>query len=54
MALEACVNGKKKKTDRKMGETLRFELDLVQSSDEQTNEFFYPQLVEGRTEKVSV
>ena len=54
MALEAYVNDKKKKTDRKVGETLRFELDLAQSSDEQTNEFFYPQLVEGRTEKVSI
>ena len=54
MALEAFVNGKKKKTDTKVGETLRFELELALSSDEKTNEFFYPQLVEERTEKVTV
>ena len=53
MALEAVVNGKKKKKDRKVGETLRFELDLVLSSDEQSNEFFYPTLVEKLTEKVT-
>ena len=53
MALEAVVNGKKKKTARKVGETLRFELDLVLSSDEQSNEFFYPTLLEERTEKVT-
>ena len=54
MALEAVVNGKKKKTVRKGGETLRFKLELVQSSDETTNEFFYTQLVEDKTEKVTV
>lgn len=54
MALEAFVNGKKKRTDEKVGETLRFVLELAQSSDEQTNEFFYTQLVEERTEKVTI
>lgn len=53
MALEAFVNGKKKKKDKKVGETLRFKLDLVLSSEEQTSEFFYPTLVEERTEKVT-
>lgn len=52
MALEAFMNGKKKKKAKKVGETLRFELDLVLSSEEQSNEFFYPTLVEERTEKV--
>lgn len=53
MALEAVVNGKKKKKAKKVGETLRFDLDLVLSSEEQSNEFFFPTLVEGRTEKVT-
>ena len=53
MALEAFVNGKKKKKERKEGETFRFELELVLSSDDYTNEFVYPTLVEERTEKVN-
>ena len=53
MTLEAFVNGKKKKKAKKVGETLRFELDLVLSSEEQSNEFFYPTLVEERTDKVT-
>jgi hypothetical protein len=53
MALEAFVNGKKKKTAQKVGETLRLELNLVLSSEEQSNEFFYPTLVEERTNKVT-
>ena len=53
MALEAFVNGKKKKTDKKVGETLRFELELVEASDDKSNEFVYPQLVEKKTAKVT-
>ena len=52
MALEAVVNGKKKKKTEKVGETLRFELELAQTSEDSCNEFFYPQLQEEKTEKV--
>ena len=53
MALEEFVNGKKKKKAKKVGETLRLEVNLVLSSEEQSNEFFYPALVEERTDKVT-
>ena len=52
MALEAVVNGKKKKKNEKVGETLRFELKLAPTSEDSCNEFFYPQLLEEKTEKV--
>ena len=54
MALEAFVNGKKKKKGEKVGETLRFEFELAPSSEDSCNEFFYTQLVEEKTEKVRV
>jgi hypothetical protein len=54
MALEAFINGDKQKTAKKRGRTLRFELELVPSTEEFTNEFSYTDLVDGEVRKVTL
>ena len=52
MALEAYVNGQKKKSAGENGDTLRFELELALPTDEGTNEFSYGHLVADALKKV--
>lgn len=52
MELEAVVNGHKKKTGEKLGETFRFDLELASPTEESTNEFSYERLVAKRRKKV--
>ena len=54
MELEAVVNGHKKKTGEKLGETLRFDLELASPTEESTNEFSYARLVDKRRKKVRI
>lgn len=53
MELEAVVNGHKKKTGDKLGETLRFDLELASPTEESTNEFSYERLLAKKRKKVS-
>ena len=52
MALEAYVNGQRKKSPEKSNDTLRFELELAPPTDESTNEFSYAHLVADAQRKV--
>lgn len=52
MALKAYVNGKREKSPRKSGDTLRFELELALPTDDSTNEFSYAHLVADAENKV--
>ena len=55
MALDTFINGERKQTAKKRGETLRFELELAPSTEETTtNEWSYVQLVEDALKKVHV
>lgn len=54
MALDTFINGERKQTAKKRGETLRFELELAPSTEETTNELFYVQLVDDALKKVHV
>lgn len=52
MALDVSVNGDRKKLGDKVGETLRFDLELDSPTDDTFNEFSYLQLVRERKKKV--
>lgn len=52
MALEAFINGDKRKRAKQRGRTLRFDLELAPPTEEFTNEFSYTELVEGEERKV--
>ena len=52
MALEAYVNGQRKKAPEKKGVTIRLELELRAPNEESTNEYSYTQLVEEAAGKV--
>ena len=55
MALDTFINGERKQTAKKRGETLRFELELAPSTEETTtNEWSYVQLVDDALKKVHV
>ena len=50
--IKTPMNVDKKKTGKKREVTLRFDLELIQPSDEATNEFSYVQLVKDEEKKV--
>ena len=52
MALDTFINGERKQTAKKRGETLRFELELAPPTEETTNELSYAQLVDDALKKV--
>ena len=52
MALDTFINGERKQTAKKRGETLRFELELAPPTEETTNEWSYEQLVDEKLKKV--
>ena len=52
MALDVSVNGDRKKLSDKVGETLRFDLELDSPTDDTFSEFSYLQLVRTRKKKV--
>lgn len=54
MALDTFINGERKQTAKKRGETLRFELELAPPTEETTNEWSYVQLVDDALKKVHI
>lgn len=55
MALDTFINGERKQTAKKRGETVRFELELAPPTEETTiNEWSYVQLVDDASKKVHV
>ena len=55
MALDTFINGERKQTAKKRGETVRFELELAPPTEETTiNEWSYVQLVDDALKKVHV